>query len=103
MEAGRTISAAWRWPVAISHLFAAVRDTLRRVQVRRRVRSLRICETLSLGDRRLLMIVQFERRRFLIGATNKSISLLDRLDDRGHASPEPERSSWGNSSWKGPH
>jgi flagellar biogenesis protein FliO len=103
MEAGRTISAAWRWPVAITHLYDAVRDALRRVKVRRRVRSLRVCETLSLGERRLLLIVQFERRRFLIGATNQSISLLDRLDDRVHASPEPEDSSWGTSSWKGPH
>jgi flagellar biogenesis protein FliO len=103
MEAVRTTSTAWRLPAALSHLFALVCDAMRRVKVRRRARSLRVCETLSLGERRLLMVVQFERRRFLIGATNQSISLLERLDERGHASPEPEDSSWVHSAWKGPH
>jgi flagellar biogenesis protein FliO len=103
MEAGRTIITMRRIPAAIAHLFATVRDVLSRVKVRRRTRSLRVCETLSLGERRFLMVVQFERRRFLIGATNQSISLVERLDDHGHASPEPEDSSWAHSSWKGPH
>ena|ERR1700730_2781751 len=103
MEAGRTISTARRIPAAIAHLVATVRDVLSRVKVRRRVRSLRVCETLSLGERRCLMVVQFEGRRFLIGATNQSISLVERLDDRRPASPEPEDSSWARSSWKGPH
>jgi flagellar biogenesis protein FliO len=103
MDAGRTIFVALRWPVVISRLLGTFRDVLRRVKVRRRARSLFVCETLSLGERRLLMVVQFERRRFLIGATNQSISLLGRLDDRAHASPEPEEFSPGNSPWKGPH
>ncbi len=103
MEASRTTSAAWRFSAALSRLTAAVRGVLRRVKVRRRARSLRVCETLSLGERRLLLVVQFEQRRFLIGATNQSISLLERLDDRSQASPGPEEFSWANSSWKGPH
>jgi flagellar biogenesis protein FliO len=71
--------------------------------VHRRTRSLRICETLALGDRRLLLVIQFERKRFLIGATNQSILLLDRLDERSHPVSQPDDSRWATSTWKGPH
>jgi len=74
-----------------------------KVKVRRRTRSLQLCEALSLGERRFLMVVQFEGRRFLIGATNQSISLLERLDDRGHAAPDPQERLWTDSLWKRPH
>ncbi|MGB2592291.1 MAG: flagellar biosynthetic protein FliO [Candidatus Acidiferrum sp.] len=63
-----------------SRVFAALHELLRSVRVRRRERSLRVCESLPLGEKRFLAVVQFEGRRFLIGATNQSISLLDRLD-----------------------
>ncbi|HTQ60217.1 MAG TPA: flagellar biosynthetic protein FliO [Candidatus Solibacter sp.] len=65
------------WPL---RLLEVLRNVLRSVHVHRRERSLRICETLPLGEKRFLAIVQFEGRRFLIGATNQSISLLERLD-----------------------
>jgi flagellar biogenesis protein FliO len=60
--------------------FEAIRTFLRSFTIRRRDRSLRICETLPLGEKRFVAVVQFEGRRFLIGSTNQSISLLDRLD-----------------------
>jgi flagellar biogenesis protein FliO len=67
---------------------------LRSVRVRHHKRFLRICETLPLGEKRFLALVQFERQRFLIGVTQDSIALLDRLGD-GHAPGEekgvPER------------
>ena len=87
----------------ISRWFAVVRNTLSKVKVRRQERSLRLCETLALGDRRFLMVVRFEQRRFLIGTTNQSISLLERLDDRGHASEEAPGARWSDSLWKRPH
>jgi flagellar biogenesis protein FliO len=66
-------------------------------------RALRVCETLPLGDRRFLMVVQFEQRRFLVGATNHSISLLERLDERGHPLQESQEPRWSDSLWKRPH
>ena len=103
MGTSRTVSAARRFPAAIVQLFAGLRTMLRQVKVHRRVRSLRICETLALGDRRLLLVIQFERKRFLIGSTNQSISLLDCLDERSHPASQPDDSRWATSTWKGPH
>jgi flagellar biogenesis protein FliO len=47
-----------------------------RVTIRRRERSLRLCETLSLGEKRMVAVVQFERERYLLGVTNQAICLL---------------------------
>lgn len=103
VASGSTVSGREGLSAVISRLLIAVRNTLRKVKVRRQKRSLRLCETLPLGERRFLMVVQFERRRFLIGATNQSISLLDRLDDRGHPTEELKESRWDDSLWKRPH
>jgi flagellar biogenesis protein FliO len=99
----QALSGHERWSRAISQLLEAVRKAMSKVKVRRRTRSLQLCEALSLGERRFLMVVQFEGRRFLIGATNQSISLLERLDERGHAAPDPQERLWTDSLWKRPH
>jgi hypothetical protein len=65
------------WP---QRLLESVSALLRSVKVRRRERSLRVCETLPLGDKRFVAVIQCEGRRLLIGATSQSISVLDRLD-----------------------
>jgi len=57
---------------------AALRSLASCIKVRRRERELEVCETLSLGEKRVLMIVRYGRQRLLIGATNQSISLIDR-------------------------
>ena len=45
----------------------------------RRSRRLRVCETLSLGERRFLAIVEFDRQEFLVGGSGNSLELLARL------------------------
>jgi flagellar biogenesis protein FliO len=54
---------------------------------------LRLSETLSLGERRFVAVVEFERQKFLIGGTASSVCLLARLGDRifNPAQPHPER------------
>ena len=74
-----------------ARLLQLLRALLSGVTIRRRERSLRICESLPLGEKRLLAVVQFEGRRFLIGATNESIALLDRLDPPSAARQQPDR------------
>ena len=44
-------------------------------------KSLSILETTALGDRRFVAVVQFEQRRFLIGSSPASVTLLTRLPD----------------------
>jgi flagellar biogenesis protein FliO len=103
VEERQLISSQERWLRAISHLLATIRNTLRKVKVRRRERALQLCETLPLGDRRFLIVVRFEGRRFLIGATNQSISLIEKLDERGRTLPGPHERRWSDSLWKRPH
>ena len=47
----------------------------------RRPRKLRLCETLALGEKRFVAVVQFEQMRYLLGGTGTSITLLSRLSD----------------------
>lgn len=54
---------------------------------RRAPRRLRLCESLPLGERRFVAVVEFEQARFLVGGTPSSLVLLSRLEDGGY---EPE-------------
>jgi len=47
---------------------------------RRSARRLRLSETLSLGEKRFLAVVQFQQQEFLVGGTGTSIALLARLN-----------------------
>lgn len=53
-------------------------ERLQRVWQRPR-RALRLCETLSLGERRFLALVECENQRFLVGGTTSSVALLAEL------------------------
>lgn len=44
----------------------------------RRERRLRLCETVSLGERRLVALIQFDNQSLLVGVTGNSITLLAR-------------------------
>jgi len=46
-----------------------------------RPRRLRLCESLSLGDRRFVAVIEFDQTRFLVGGTAGSLVLLSRLED----------------------
>jgi flagellar biogenesis protein FliO len=54
------------------------RTPLGRLKIRR-ARRLHLRETLSLGERRLVAIVECDEREFLVGATGQTISLLSPL------------------------
>ena len=54
----------------------------------RRERKMRLCETLSLGERRFLALVLVERQKFLVGGSGNSVALLARLPSEPD-SPQP--------------
>ena len=60
-----TLKNLWQW-------------TLRSTKVRKN-RRLRVCETLSLGERRFVAVIEFDRQEFLVGGTGNSLELLARL------------------------
>jgi hypothetical protein len=67
--------------------------------LKRAPRHLRLCESLPLGERRFVAVVEFDEERFLVGGTSSSLVLLSRLGAAGaeaHLDPEPIIS------WKAP-
>ncbi len=66
-----------------------IRSAFSKVNIQRRPRRLRLCETLSLGDKRLLALVECEKQRFLVAATAQNISLIQSL---GLAKEEDQKS-----------
>jgi flagellar biogenesis protein FliO len=59
----------------------ALRRWFHSVRLRRRQHALTLCETVSLGDKRYVAVVQFERQRFLLGVTPQSVALLQTLGE----------------------
>jgi flagellar biogenesis protein FliO len=55
-------------------------------------RKLRLCETLALGEKRFVAVVQFEQMRYLLGGTGASITLLSQLPDTAVDESSSERS-----------
>jgi flagellar biogenesis protein FliO len=90
----QTESTTWSTITGGNRLLRAAR-WLSSIHRRWRVRSpkqLQLCESLALGERRFVAVVQFEQRRFLIGATANSVAMLAELSgnkDRG-ANAHPE-------------
>lgn len=46
-----------------------------------RKKALRVSHTASLGERRIVAVLEFERQRFLVGASPSVVNLLARLED----------------------
>lgn len=47
----------------------------------RKTRRLRVRESLSLGERRFLAVIEFDSQEFLVGGTGSSLALLARMQD----------------------
>ena len=65
------------WAVALKNLWQRVRRAVKP----RKVRRLRVCETLSLGERRFLAVIEFDHQEFLVGGSGNSLELLARLHE----------------------
>lgn len=69
---------------AAGRMCAALTARLQKsLKSRRPARRLRLSETLSLGEKRFLAVVEFQHQEFLVGGAGNSIALLARLDASG--------------------
>jgi flagellar biogenesis protein FliO len=57
----------------------------------RRERRLRLCEMLSLGEKRFIAVVEYGPDKFLLAGTTQNISLLKKLDRNGEGVKEAPR------------
>jgi len=62
----RILAAAWNW----------LQDRFKTRQGRKR---LRVCETVSLGEKRFVAVIQVDGEQFLVGGASNSVSTLARL------------------------
>lgn len=51
------------------------------IRVGKAPRRLRLCESLSLGEKRVVAVIQFEGQQFLVGGSAHSVNLLARLGE----------------------
>ena len=58
-------------------LWDAVLGFFSRVKIRRKAHALRLAETLPLGDRRMLAVVEWRGETLLLGVTSQQITRLD--------------------------
>jgi len=73
--------AAQRTKTASSRLAAILRRIFSMAASNRRERRLRLCETLSLGEKRFIAVVEYGKQKFLLAGTQQNISLLKSLDE----------------------
>ena len=83
-DEGRTLSSSpaagseRRTGLLLASLWAQISNMISKITTNRS-RGLRLCESLSLGDKRILAIVECDHQRFLVAATPQNISLLQLL------------------------
>jgi flagellar biogenesis protein FliO len=60
-------------------LLVRIRSAFSEVTIHRRPRRLKLCESLSLGEKRLVAVIEYDDQRFLVAATAHNVSLLQAL------------------------
>ena len=61
-------------------LLARLVAQARKIQVRQNKKRLRVCETVPLGDKRFVAVIQVDDQQFLLGGSSTSVSLLAQLE-----------------------
>lgn len=68
-QRSRSLVAAWQWLTVSSKKMLTVREN----------RRLRVAETVSLGDRRFVVLLEADNQHYLVGASSAGVTLLTRL------------------------
>ncbi len=69
----------------IRKLSSGVVWAAKNIRVQPTRKSLRVCESVSMGERRFVAVIQVDNQRFLIGGGTGSVSLLSRLPESSKA------------------
>jgi flagellar biogenesis protein FliO len=67
---------------ALCDVLSKIFSTTQKVFTAKRApKQLRVCESVSLGDKRFVAVIQVDQERFLIGGAANSIAMLTRLQE----------------------
>jgi flagellar biogenesis protein FliO len=72
--------ALWGHNLLVS-IWSSLKWILQRARAQQSRRNLRVCETVSLGEKRFVAVVQVDEERFLIGGSSTAVALLTRLQE----------------------
>ena len=78
MSSGSTVRSEGGLAGILAALWSQVSAGISKLATNR-TRGLRLCESLSLGEKRMIAIVECDHQRFLLAATPQNISLLQSL------------------------
>jgi flagellar biogenesis protein FliO len=79
MKLSTTLDTASKPAPPLGGLLERLFEFVKSVRIERRQRRLRLCESLALGDKRSVAVVEFEEQRFLLGISSSGVSLLQSL------------------------
>lgn len=82
-----------RFQVLLMRIWSALKWIGQRAQAQQARKNLRVCENVSLGEKRFVAIVQVDDERFLIGGSSGSVSLLTRLQEAKTFAADLERAA----------
>jgi flagellar biogenesis protein FliO len=78
----QSVRSFGQWGQALLvHSSSALKWVMQRARAQQSRKNLRICETVSLGEKRFVAVVQVNEERFLIGGSASAVSLLTRLPE----------------------
>ena len=79
MKISAALDAAPKHTSPFSGFLERLLHLIKSVRIEHRQRRLRLCESLALGEKRSVAVVEFEDQRFLLGLSSSGISLLQSL------------------------
>lgn len=85
--------AAYGGQIWLVRIWNAFQWMLQRVTVKQARKNLKVCENVSLGEKRFVAVIQVDEERFLIGGSSSSVSLLSRLQEPKTSSTDLEGES----------
>lgn len=73
-------SPAFRWKILLEYVARGWRWLYERMKTQQAKKRLRVCETVSLGEKRFIAVIQVDGEQFLVGGSSTSVSTLAHLD-----------------------
>ena len=83
LRVAKALAAHAPSPPQNTHLLARAWGWLQKQNAFSANKQLRVCETVSLGEKRFVAVVQIDGQKFLIGGGASGVSLLSELDTEG--------------------
>jgi flagellar biogenesis protein FliO len=78
----RPLSIVGHWSESLLiRIWATLKWIAQRIKAQQAHKNLRVCESVSLGEKRFVAVVQVDEERFLIGGSSSSVAFLTRLQE----------------------